>query len=248
MESFEKWWNETGGVVQYCGKDNLQHQAVRWQAMLMSVGLTPSRQIVVDGFVTAEGGVKMSKSLGNVVNPVEIVSEYGTDALRYYVLRELSMFEDSPFSLDFFKKAYNTGLANGVGNLVSRVMKMATANGVVYGAMSSDQGYIGTDGSVVSLNLDSEVVVYVEKYELNRAMDIIWKKMTDLDTFIQEKAPFKLIKTDPETAKKDIAYLLAGLGWVAVNLSVFLPDTSAKIQKCLDRNMMPEVPLFLRKD
>ena len=234
--SFEKWWTQTGGVVQYCGKDNLQHQALRWQAMLMSVGLTPSCQIVINGFVTGESGVKMSKSLGNVVSPVDIINEYGTDALRYYVLRELSMFEDSPFSRDLFRSAYNTGLANGIGNLVSRVMRMATTNGVELAA-----GDAPTE-------LDEKVISCVEKYEHNKAMDEIWATAGELDRFIQEKEPFKLIKTDPARAKEDIAHLLAGLAWIAFNLRPFLPETAAKIQECLDTKSMPLAPLFLRKD
>jgi len=234
--SFDKWWNQTGGVVQYCGKDNLQHQALRWQAMLMSVGLSSSKQVVVNGFVTGEGGVKMSKSLGNVVNPIDLINEYGTDAVRYYVLRELSMFEDSPFSIELFKSAYNTGLANGIGNLVSRVMRMATTNGV---ELAVDD---------VSKELDEKIASYVATFELSKAMDEIWTSIGELDRFIQEKEPFKLIKTDPARAKEDIAHLLAGLAWIALNLQPFLPETATKIQECLDTKAMPAAPLFLRKD
>ncbi|MFA6601333.1 MAG: methionine--tRNA ligase, partial [Candidatus Paceibacterota bacterium] len=132
MEKFKKFWVETGGVVQYCGKDNLRQQSAMWQAMLMAVKLPPSRQIIIDGFVTGEGGIKMSKSLGNTVDPLDIVKDYGTDALRYYVARELAPFEDSPFSVEKFKDAYNAHLANGLGNLVSRVMKMAETNTIKF--------------------------------------------------------------------------------------------------------------------
>jgi methionyl-tRNA synthetase len=97
-----------------------------WQAMLIAADLPPTHTVVVNGFVTGEGGVKMSKSLGNVVNLVDVVKEYGTDALRYFVAREIGSFEDSPFTMERFKNSYNTNLANGLGNLVSRVMKMAT--------------------------------------------------------------------------------------------------------------------------
>src|SRR3990167_3784755 len=130
MEKFEKWQIESGGMVQYCGKDNLRQQSAMWQAMLMASGLPNSKQIVIDGFVTGDGGVKMSKSLGNTVDPLEIVNEYGTDALRYYCARELHPFEDSPFTMERFKESYNAALANGLGNLVSRVLKMAEANGI----------------------------------------------------------------------------------------------------------------------
>jgi len=95
-----------------------------WQAMLASAGLPQSHTIVIDGFINS-GGQKMSKSLGNVISPFDIVNEYGTDALRYYVARELSTFEDSDVTMEKFKESYNANLANGIGNLTSRIMKMA---------------------------------------------------------------------------------------------------------------------------
>lgn len=237
--SFDKWWNQSGGVVQYCGKDNLQHQAARWQAMLMSVGISPSRQIVVDGFVTAEGGVKMSKSLGNVVSPIDIINEYGTDALRYYVLRELSMFEDSPFSKDLFKNAYNTALANGLGNLVSRVMKMASTHDI-HIACTADDMLLG--------ELDPEVIARVDVYEHDKALDIVWDRINALDKYIQDKQPFKTVKTNPEQGKAEITELLEGLVWITRNLSPFLPATAEKIAHCLENGIMPEVSLFARKE
>ena len=124
LENFEKYWMH-GTPTQYCGKDNTRFQGVIWQAMLMAAGVSNSYQIVVDGFITASGGEKMSKSLGNVVDPREIVNEYGTDTLRYFLLREVSSFEDSPFTVERFKDAYNAGLANGLGNLSSRILTLS---------------------------------------------------------------------------------------------------------------------------
>ncbi|MFC1721155.1 methionine--tRNA ligase, partial [Patescibacteria group bacterium] len=123
MEKFEKWWP----VVQVAGKDNLRQQSAMWQAMLMSVDLPTSKQVVIHGFVTSDGK-KMSKSVGNVINPFDIVNEYGTDALRYYIAREFSPFEDSDITMEKFNVAYNANLANGIGNLASRIMKMAEDN------------------------------------------------------------------------------------------------------------------------
>src|SRR6185503_18100280 len=117
-----------GTPTQYCGKDNLRFQSAMWQAMLMAAELPPSHQIVINGFITGDGGVKMSKTLGNVADPTEIVKEYGTDALRFFLAKEISNFEDSPFTMERFKDAYNAGLANGLGNLTSRIMKMAQDN------------------------------------------------------------------------------------------------------------------------
>jgi len=126
---FDKYW-KNGNPTQYCGKDNTRFQGAMWQAMLMAAfgdDKHCSHQIVVDGFITGDSGIRMSKTLGNVVDPRDIVQEYGTDALRYFLLREISNFEDSPFTLERFKDAYNSGLANGLGNLVSRVMNMVVS-------------------------------------------------------------------------------------------------------------------------
>ena len=124
MEKFNKWWTGSGGVVQFAGKDQVRQQVAMWQAMLKASGIdTPSKQIVIHGFITS-GGQKMSKSLGNVIDPFAIVSEYGTDALRYYLARHIHPFEDSDFTMEKFKEVYNANLANGLGNLVSRIMKM----------------------------------------------------------------------------------------------------------------------------
>ena len=103
-EKFDKWWNTSGGVVQYAGKDNLRQQSAMWQAMLFSAGIIPSKQIIIDGFITGEGGVKMSKSLGNTVSPFDVVRDFGTDALRYFMAREISPFEDGVFTMERFKK------------------------------------------------------------------------------------------------------------------------------------------------
>lgn len=235
-EQFEKFWVD-GTPAQYCGKDNLRQQSAMWQAMLISAGLTPTHTIVIDGFVTGPGGVKMSKSLGNVVNPRDIVAEYSTDALRYFVLRELQPFEDSPFTLEQFKQSYNANLANGLGNLISRVMKMAISYEVGFEALPE------ADGS-----LSSAVSKYVESFELNKAMDEIWKRIAILDTFIQKNEPFKKVKIDREGAHADIRFLLSGLVDISAVLKPFLPATAEAIVDCLKNKKVPEKPLFMRKD
>lgn len=231
-ESFEKWWVSTGGVVQYCGKDNLRQQSAMWQAMLMAAGLPNSRQIVVNGFVTGDGGVKMSKTLGNVINPVEIVKEYGTDALRFFVLREIQPFEDSPFTMDKFKEAYNAHLANGLGNLVSRVMKMAETN---------------------DIHLDKSVTVDPRKYEsmyaryeIGKVCDDIWERIQNADKYIQEHSPWKTIKTDKEKGIHEIRFLLGEVAEIGQLLAPILPETSVKIGQAIQDNKIVS-PLFMRK-
>lgn len=233
MEEFNKWWP----VVQVCGKDNLRQQSAMWQAMLMSAGLEPSKQIYVFGFITSEGQ-KMSKSIGNVINPLEIIEEYGTDALRYYIARHLSMYEDSDLTMDKFKEVYNGNLANGLGNLVSRIMKMAETH-------LEKPVEVKEDGILLKNSYSRK---YLENFDLNKAMDEIWGRIGELDLFIQEKEPFKLIKTNPEKAKEDIIFLVEELSRIAIELKPFLPETAQKIQELIKENKAPEKPLFLRKD
>lgn len=241
MEKFKKWQMESGGMVQYCGKDNLRQQSAMWQAMLMAAKLPPSRQIVIDGFITGEGGVKMSKSLGNVVSPAEIVKEYGADALRYFVTRELHPFEDSPFTMERFKEAYNANLANGLGNLVSRILKMGETNGVKFYPDSASQNR----GSSIFVNKNWEKAI--EKYDLKTAMDFVWEKIQAADKKIQTTEPFKLVKTEPEKAKKIIGELLSELKEIAELLLPFMPETAEKILNLIKSNKVPEQPLFPRK-
>jgi len=232
--SFKKWWVDTGGVVQYCGKDNLRQQSAMWQAMLMAAGLPPSKTIIINGFITGEGGLKMSKSLGNTVDPLDIVKEYGIDALRYYVARELSPFEDSPFTMEKFKQGYNAHLANGIGNLTSRIMKMAEAN---------------IDKVLVKPVISKEYSSALERYDIKAAADIIWSKIANLDTIIQKEEPFKKVK-EPTTKKhaiKVIEDLVNGLAEVALLLEPILPTSAEIIKKCIVENKSPAQPLFMRK-
>jgi len=242
-EGFKRRWIESGGVVQYCGKDNLRQQAAMWQAMLMAVKLPPSKQIIIDGFVTGDGGVKMSKSLGNTIDPLEVVSVYGGDALRYYVARELSPFEDSPFTMEKFKDAYNAHLANGLGNLVSRTLKMAEANGIKY------------DKSIEDKLKESEEMIFIyrkynegfQKYDLQSASNAVWELISSTDKVVQDRQPFKKIKTDKVGAEDDIRELLARLHIVGTLLVPILPTTAKKIIDLTENNKMPEAPLFARK-
>jgi methionyl-tRNA synthetase len=232
--AFEKFWIN-GTPTQYCGKDNTRFQSVMWQAMLMAADLPPTHTVVVNGFVTGEGGIKMSKSIGNVVNPVDVVKEYGTDALRYFVAREIGSFEDSPFTMERFRNSYNTNLANGLGNLVSRVMKMATTH--LDGAIALPKAEFSADFQNA---LDS--------FDIHAAANIVWKNITDTDQLIQDKAPFKLVKTDRPAALEIIRDLCVRLYTIGRMLDPLLPETSNTIRALVQQNRMPDRPLFLRKE
>jgi methionyl-tRNA synthetase len=243
MKAFDKWWVETGGVVQYCGKDNLRQQSAMWQAMLMAVGLPSSKTIIIDGFITGEGGVKMSKSLGNTVDPVGIVDEYGTDALRYFMAKELSPFEDSPFTMEKFKEAYNAGLANGVGNLTSRILKLTSTYKIETTFSSKEE--------IWSHNTTKVLLQELENYDIQKAMNQIWTRVADMDKEIQNSQPFKLLKSEnPNEVNKGMDVMVSlykELWWISVLLEPFLPETSIKMQNLVKGNQMPETPLFMRK-
>lgn len=235
-ENFENFWGtkELPNAIQIAGKDQVRQQAAMWQAMLMSADLPNSKQILIHGFVTSNGQ-KMSKSLGNVVDPVEIIEQYGTDAFRYYVAREFNMFDDSDFTWDKFKESYNANLANGLGNLVSRVMKMATANGI--------EIFMRDDSSEWA----PEYEAAIGKYELHKAINFIWSEIAYCDNFIQQTEPFKKIKDNPEGAKEDIKKLLLKLNDIATLLKPFMPETSEKILEAIKTNSEIKTPLFPRK-
>ena len=230
MEKFEKWWP----AVQVAGKDNLRQQTAMWQAMLMSAGIKPSRQIHIFGFVNSEGR-KMSKSLGNVVDPLQLVDEYGTDAVRYYIARHLNMYEDSDFTANKFKEIYNANLANGLGNLVSRIMKMA----VDYKA----------DFSTPSVELGdcSEFTELMDEFQITATMDLIWDKIKKLDGKIQTEEPFKIAKTDLATAQKMLENYLAELWLIGNLLAPFTPNATEIVLNCIKNSQIPSEPLFLRK-
>ncbi len=233
-EKFQKYW-VNGTPTQYCGKDNLRFQSAMWQSMLMAAGVPNSKQIVINGFITAEGGLKMSKTLGNVVDPQDIVAEYGTDALRYFLLREVSSFEDSPFTIERFKDSYNSGLANGLGNLTSRIMTMA-------------EKHLESPVIIPELPIWAEYSNFLNSFEIHKAMELIWREISALDLIIQTELPFKLVKTDIVAGRKIITDLVISLNTISKMLEPFLPETSKKMIEIIKVNKKPEVPLFLRKD
>ncbi|NTV21954.1 MAG: methionine--tRNA ligase [Candidatus Yonathbacteria bacterium] len=234
-ETFYRYWGE-GNPVQYAGKDNLRQQSAIWQAMLMAAGLPNTYTVVIDGFITGGGGVKMSKSLGNVVNPYDVVSAYGTDALRYFLLRHVHPFEDSDFTMERFADDYTAHLVNGLGNLTNRILKMS-------------ETYVDEPVPVIKKRLE-DFPTYCESadmFEWHKVADSVWEKVGAADARIQESEPFKLVKTDPEKAKKIVVELVQELSDIAVLLAPLLPETARKIEEGIAKNKKPELPLFARK-
>jgi methionyl-tRNA synthetase len=231
-DKFVEYWGteKNRNAIQVAGKDNLRQQSAMWQAMLMSAGLPLTKQIYIFGFVNS-GGQKMSKSLGNVVNPFDLVNEYSTDVVRYYIARHLNTYEDSDFTMEKFKEIYNANLANGLGNLVSRVMKMAEQH----------------LNNPVSSDLILRKSKALEDFDFNQYMNIVWIEIAKADKLIQEEQPFRIVKEDKEKAKEIITDLIYKLYNIAVLLEPVMPETSEKIQKLIKENKSPDKPLFLRK-
>jgi len=200
--------------VQVAGKDNLRQQSAIWQAMLMSAGLPNSRQILIHGFIQS-GGQKMSKSLGNVIDPIFLSKKYGADALRYYLLAKVHPFNDSNFTIQLFEEAYNADLANGLGNLVSRVAKMAEKYGLA--------------GIKIDKPTEPKKFFnYLNNYEFSLALETLWQGFRELDQSIAKDKPWE----KPAGEKKDLltAYIQKILN-LNYYLPIFLPETAAKIAK-----------------
>ena len=235
-ENFEKFWGsaDAPNAIQMAGKDNLRQQSAMWQAMLMSAGLPNTKQVVIHGFITSEGK-KMSKSLGNVIDPISIVDEYGADALRIFLARHVHPFEDSDFTMTKFKESYNADLANGIGNLAARIMTLAQNN------LSSPVE------NLVTVSLANEFTDALDRYDYNAASDFIWQQISKLDGRLTTEKPFAVVKTDPEKGKAIIAECVIELYQIARLLKPFMPTTSDSIKAAVLSNTKP-ANLFPRKE
>jgi methionyl-tRNA synthetase len=227
LENFEKFWPG----VQVCGKDNLRQQSAMWQAMLMSAKLRNSKQIFVNGFITVDGQ-KMSKSLGNVISPYEMVEKFGVDATRYLLLAGANFGEDFDITWEKLIEKYNADLANGLGNLVSRVIKLSEK------CESCDAAAINPLGSLISVD-------NFEKMELDLALNSIWNEVKKLNKRIDDDKPWESVKVDKLKFDKTMEYLFIELSMVAKMLAPFMPETAEKIKKALGTKKLDEV-LFQR--
>ncbi len=220
-DNFTKFWRE-GIPTQYAGKDNLRQQSAMWQAMLMSAGLPNSYQIIINGFINSRGQ-KMSKSLGNVISPNELVEKYGVDATRYLLLRHINSFEDTDVTWERLDEWYESGLANGLGNLVSRVLTMANNYGV------------STIDSVHTIHYD-----YFKDFDIQKYMNHVWELIKKTDKKIQDEEPYKKYKTNHEIAVNIVADLCTNLYEIAHLLRYIMPKTSEVIKSSLEDLKKPE--------
>ena len=226
-KEFSKWWP----VVQIAGKDNLRQQSAIWQAMLLSAGLPNSRQIIIHGFITASGQ-KMSKSLGNVINPIELVKKYGTDAVRYYLLKEIPPFEDGDFSYSRMEEIYNADLANELGNLVSRITTLSEQDKLVF-------------DNNPSTKFDKEIDRLFKTYQFNLTLEHIWKNIKNLNKSLDEFAPWK---KEASVRKDFLLESLKKLQTIGFQLQPFLPETAEKILSSIRGTIKKSPPLFPKVD
>lgn len=216
----KKWFSDFWPGFQVAGKDNLRQQSAMWPAMLMSAGILPPQQIFIHGFITAEGQ-KMSKSLGNIVDPLPLVKKYGTDALRYYLLREIPAYEDGDFSIEKFRARYNGDLANGLGNFTSRSLTLA-------GDFTFDKkDLVESEVTKEIEKAKKEIALHMEQFRFNEALTSLWTLISFGDEYANRTAPWKI--KDEKEKKKAVYQLLSILENTAHELLPFLPETAEKI-------------------
>jgi len=236
-DDFKNFWPAN---VQVVGKDILRFHAAIWPGMLMALDLPLPGVLYVHGFVNAKGGVKMSKSLGNVVAPEDILKEYSADAFRYYFLRHIPSYGDGEFSWEKLEETYNNELANELGNAVQRTMAMI---------MRYQDGIIGNVPPA-----EHDVAQYrraLEECRFDRALDEVWTQVRGLNQYIEEQKPWAIHKEgDSEHLREVLAYQVSCLLEIADLLEPFMPITSKKIQRMFEEGVIRQLDgtLFPKKE
>jgi methionyl-tRNA synthetase len=234
MNRFQGWWPAD---IHFIGKDITRFHCALWPAMLMAAGLEPPRMVFAHGFVYRkdEGtGVleKFSKTLGNVIEPMEIITRFSAEAFRYYFLRECPFPADGEFSWQRFGDLYNADLANNLGNLYSRVVRLIAQN-----YSSHLAGTAGLEPGVIYTEVDTETTVqqvqaHIEACQYNQALQRIWQQILDpANQYADKKEPWKLVKTDRQAAKGALYDLVEQLRAAAILLKPFLPRTAETIYR-----------------
>lgn len=226
----DDWWP---AEVQFLGKDILRFHAIIWPAMLIGLGLPLPKNMVTHGFILSNGQ-KMSKSIGNVVDPLEVLEKHGRDAFRYYYLKHIDTFNDSDFTWEMFDDAYNNELANDLGNLVQRVATLAYKNGLQ--EVDTNELY----------KMPDEYVEFMDSFEYTKAFEYVWGLIQGLNRRIDVEKPWVIAKNGELDKLKDcLSSLVRELLVANYLLSPFLPDTADRIYQIFGKPIAPpEIPLF----
>jgi methionyl-tRNA synthetase len=219
--SAAKYWPAD---IHLIGKDILRFHAAVWPAMLLAAGLKLPKAILVHGFITVDGK-KMSKSVGNVIDPAELVKKYGsTDAVRYYLLREIPSSEDGDFSYAKFEERYNGDLANGLGNFAARVLKLGEDLGTIEVNVKKD---IEKETTAAIARIRKLADQNIKEFKLHESLAAIWELISYGDKYINEKKPWET------KDKKAIFNLVVILDNAAALLHPFLPAAAEKITQSI---------------
>jgi methionyl-tRNA synthetase len=224
----DRFWPATYHII---GKDILKFHTVFWPALLMAAELALPHHVFVHGFLLGADGRKMSKSLGNVLDPFEVMEQYGTDALRFYLMRDVAFGSDGAVGMESVQARYDAELANEYGNLASRTIAMVQRyrDGVVP-AVARDPAL---DADLAGL--PQEVAAMMDRAEPTLALDRVWQRVRRLNRYVEERAPWQLAR-DPSTAgelDQTLASLVEGLRTVNVMLEPFMPATTEKLRNAL---------------
>ncbi len=234
---FKKFWPAN---IQVIGKDILRFHAAIWPGILLGLKLPLPQTLYVHGFINAEGGTKMSKSLGNTVAPQDVVKQYGNEAFRYYLLRHIPSYDDGEFSLALLHDAYNNELANELGNAVQRTTAMIKQyqNGLIGNIPPSEHDMAQYNKALEDCRFD-------------RALDEVWEQVRGLNQYIDEEKPWELHKQkDTDHLREVLAYQASCLLEIADLLEPFLPQTAVKIRQTFNEGVVRPVEgtLFPRKE
>ena len=233
-KKFQEWWLENDNKLHIIGKGILRFHAIYWPAFLLSAKLPLPKTIFVHGYITSDH-TKMSKSLGNVIDPFELVEKYKTDAVRYFLLREISHVEDGDYTQEKFETRYNADLAKGLGNLVARVLTLAEKHKIhpvkCRSAAISPEAKLFNRVKIQKIinKTQKNYKIALDEFKFNKALEEIWKLISFCDKYIEQERPWE----DSDNQLLIIDNLLFALANIAEMLQPFLPETSGKILKQL---------------
>ena len=228
-ENFNKYWPANYHLI---GKDILTTHSVYWPTMLMSANIPLPQAIFAHGWWLI-GESKMSKSLGNVVDPLGLIEEYGVDPVRYYLMREMVLGQDASFTIESFIKRYNSDLANDFGNLLSRISNLLKKFFDSRIPQDEDDSAEGLD--VKSKAVETVAIVWekIEVMRVNEAIEIILQFVRSINKYIETKAPWKLAKEEPKIAGKVLFTAAEALRVSAILLSPIMPNRTQTVLETL---------------